>query len=182
MPVAARRLEQDSRSYDSGGQPLTTWSAAMIRALGRDAENAAVVDILRVHCDKLDNSGDAQQYADYKIIETIKGTFEVPIQRARLSRQPTIDLRNLPQRALMFGFERNDVPAFAPLTDDTLREVRSGVAEDAVDIPRSSQSRTAGDALSCREPSGRSSASNRLTHHAEESSCPAREVLTNHKR
>jgi len=42
------------------------------------------------------------------------------------------------------------------------------------------QSRTAGDALSCREPSGRSSASNRLTHHAEESSCPAREVLTNH--
>jgi hypothetical protein len=106
----------------------------MIRALGRDAENAAVVDILRVHREKANDSGDAS--AEYKIIETIKGTFEVPVQRARLSRQPTIDLRNLPQRALMFGFERNDIPAFVPLTDDTLREVRSGVAEDAVDIPR----------------------------------------------
>ena len=107
-----------------------TWSATMIRALGRDAQNAAVVDILRVHREKSDDSGDGQQYADYKIIETIKGTFEVPIQPVRLSRQPTIDLRNLPQRAVMFGFERNGIPALVPLTDDTLREVRSGVAED----------------------------------------------------
>lgn len=136
MPVAARLLEEDSRSYNSGGQPPMTWSAAMIRALGRDAQNAAVVDILRVYREKSDDSGDGQQYADYKIIETIKGTFQVPIQPVRLSRQPTIDLRNLPQRAVMFGFERNDIPALVPLTDDTLREVRSGVAEDAVDIPR----------------------------------------------
>ena len=113
-----------------------TWSATMIRALGRDAQNAAIVDILRVHREKSDDSGDGQQYADYKIIETIKGRFEVPMQPVRLSRQPTIDLRNLPQRAVMFGFERNDIPALVPLTDDTLREVRSGVAEDAVDIPR----------------------------------------------
>ena len=131
MPVAARRLEEDLRAND-GAHPPLTWSPAMIRALARDAQNAAIADILRVRPE----TPDEPQSADYKVVATLKGDFGVPIQRATLSRQPTIDVRLLPQHTIVFAFERNDNPAFVPLTEDNLHEARAGIAEDSVDIPQ----------------------------------------------
>ncbi|HTS56801.1 MAG TPA: hypothetical protein VMH03_04590 [Terriglobales bacterium] len=131
MTVAARRLGENSRANDVAHPPLT-WSPAMIRALARDAQNAAVADILRVHPE----TSDEPQSVDYKVVEALKGDFGVPIQRAALSRRPTIDVRKVPQHAIVFGFERNDNPAFVPLTDDNLHPVRAGIAEDSVDIPQ----------------------------------------------
>lgn len=130
MPVAARRLEEDSRANEIVHPPVT-WSPAMIRALARDAQNAAVADILRVHPE----TSDEPQSVDYKVVETLKGDFGLAVQRGRLSRQPTIDVRRLPRRAIVFGFERNDTPAFAPLTDDNLHQTRAGITEDSVDLP-----------------------------------------------
>ena len=104
----------------------------MIRALARDAQNAAVADILRVHPE----TSDEPQSVDYRVVETLKGDFGLAVERGRLSRQPTIDVRRLPRRAIVFGFETNDTPAFAPLTDDNLQQTRAGIAEDSVDIPQ----------------------------------------------
>lgn len=131
MPVAARRLEEDSRANDVA-RPTLTWSPAMIRALARDARSAAVVEILRVYPE----TSDEPQSVDYKVVATLKGGVGVPIQRVALSRQPTVDVRKLPRRAIVFGFERNDNPAFVTLADDNLREARAGIAEDSVDIPQ----------------------------------------------
>jgi hypothetical protein len=130
MPVAARRLEEDSRANELAYPPVT-WSS-MIRALARDAQNAAVADILRVHPE----TSDEPQSVEYKVVETLKGDFGLAVQRGRLSRQPTIDVRRLPRRAIVFGFERNDTPAFAPLTDDNLQQTRAGITEDSVDLPQ----------------------------------------------
>jgi len=135
MPVAARRLEQDLGSDASGNLLPVTWPASTIRAMGRDAGSAAVVEVLRAHPEKSTDSEGEEEYVDYRIVETLKGPLEVP-EPASLSRRSAIDLPHLPQRAIMFGFERGYPPEFVPLTDDNLREVKAGVAEDAVDIPQ----------------------------------------------
>jgi hypothetical protein len=136
MPVAARRLKEDLKPDGSGAQPPFAWSPALLRACGRDAESAAVAEVLRADLEKSNDMGYEIEHVDYRILEALKGTFTAPLQHASFNRRATTGVPDLHQHVIVFGFEGDDTPMFVPVTDDNLQEVRVGIAEDAVDIPR----------------------------------------------
>jgi hypothetical protein len=75
MPGAARLIQEDSKSYNQGRQPALPRSPAMIRALGRDAENTVIAKVVRVGHEQSSVTMDRIELVDYQVIEVLKGTF-----------------------------------------------------------------------------------------------------------
>ena len=136
MPGAARLIQEDSKSYNQGRQPALPRSPAMIRAFGRDAENTAIAKVVRVGHEQSTVTMDRIELVDYQVIEVLKGTFTTPALHATFYPNATTETPDLRQHVIVFGSGNDNVDFSVLLTDSNLQEVRRGLAEDAVDIPR----------------------------------------------
>jgi hypothetical protein len=137
MPVAARRMEEDSRTIDSGTLARIAWTPAMVRACGRDAANAAVAEALLPDLKKSTGAGEQIKRVDYRILEVLKGTLTAPFLHTTFHPSRIAELPNFHQHVIVFGSGGDDAAIFVPLSDSNLQEVRTGIAEAAADIPGS---------------------------------------------
>jgi hypothetical protein len=137
MPVAARRMGEDSRASDSGTTlARLAWTPAMVRACGRDAANAAVAEALLPDLKKSTQAGKQIERVDYRILQVLKGTLAAPVLHATFYPSRTAELPSSHQHVIVFG-SGDDAEIFVPFTDSNLQEVQAGIAEAAVDIPGS---------------------------------------------
>lgn len=135
MPVAARRMEEDSRSNNPETPPALALLPAVIRAWGRDAETAAIARVVRIRHEVTSDTHERIDFVDYKLAQLLKGTSASVLMHETFYPNTPGEVPVVGERVIVFVSGRNDVGAFVPLTDDNLQEVRQGIAEDAVDIP-----------------------------------------------
>jgi hypothetical protein len=137
MPVAARRMEDDSRSIDSETPPALASLPAMIRAYGRDAETAAIARVVRIRHERSSDTHERIDFVEYRLVEPLKGTLANPVLHETFYPKATSEVPPLGERVIVFGSGGGNAEAFVPLTDSNLQEVQAGIAEGAVDIPGS---------------------------------------------
>ena len=135
MPVAARRMEEDSKSNNVETHPAPPWSPAMIRACGRDAETASIASVLRIDHEQASDTRERIDLVDYRVIELLKGSLGSAVLRETIRPKATGEVPLLGEKVIVFGSGGSYAEAFLPLTDSNLQEVRRGIAEGAVDIP-----------------------------------------------
>jgi hypothetical protein len=144
LPVAARREKEDWNAATQTMRGVFAWLLpAALRRCGRDAKLIAVAEITEVYPKQSDDQGNDTQRVSLSTIETLKGQTTVPSQpvtfylRHSQSPETANSLRPaLHQKLITFWGVHVSTPWIAPVTDENLEEVRAGIAEDAVDIPR----------------------------------------------
>ena len=90
---------------------------------------------MRTYREKTKDTG-YELHVDYRVLETLKGTYKAALQNTNFDQNPSDEFPKLHQHIIVFVFVKENEPAFAPVTDDNLQEIRAGIAEDAVDIPK----------------------------------------------
>jgi hypothetical protein len=117
------------------GRPATALSPTTIRACGRDAEIAAIATVVRIDQEYTSDTHERIDFVDYKLVQVLKGTSARGVLRETFYSKVPEPAPHLSQNVIVFGSDR-EAEAWATLTDSNLHEVREGIAEDAVDIPR----------------------------------------------